>query len=219
MAYMRREERRAQILEGAAIFFAENGLNGQTRELSASLGITQPLLYRYFSSKEKLLDCIFKELFEKRWVSSWRDLIKNDSLPIAERVAIFYKEFDARILTRAWVRLFVFSGLVGYSYNKRVFRKLMTEIFRPICVEIRLFYGLPRVQPSEITQHEIEMVWELHGVIFYHRMRQHVYGVKHTQPIDEIISNLLFYLEGAAPRVLSRLFPNHSINTFNRGKT
>ena len=78
MAYMRREERRSQILEGAAIFFAENGLTGQTRELSASLGITQPLLYRYFSSKEKLLDCIFKELFEKRWVSSWRDLIKND---------------------------------------------------------------------------------------------------------------------------------------------
>jgi AcrR family transcriptional regulator len=219
MAYMRREERRSQILEGAAIFFAENGLNGQTRELSASLGITQPLLYRYFSSKDKLLDCIFKELFEKRWVSSWRDLIKNDSLLISERLTIFYKEFDARILTRAWVRLFVFSGLVGYSYNKRVFRKLMTEIFRPICVELRLFYGLSRVQPSEITQHEIEMVWELHGVIFYHRMRQHVYGVKNTPPIDEIISNLLFYLEGAAPRVLSRLFPNHSINTFDRGKT
>jgi hypothetical protein len=63
------------------------------------------------------------------------------------------------------------------------------------------------------------MVWELHGVIFYHRMRQHVYGVKHTPPIDEIISNLLFYLEGAAPRVLSRLFPNHSITIFDKGKS
>lgn len=217
MTYMRREDRRAQILEGATAFFAEHGLSGQTRELSARLGITQPLLYRYFSSKQVLLDTIFEELFVKRWDPSWRDLIKDRSLTLSERVSRFYAEFDARILTREWVRLFVFSGLGGYPYNKRVFRKLMTEIFRPWCVELRQLHGLPQVEAAEITHHEIEMVWELHGVIFYHRMRQHIYGVKLHARIDEIVDNLLFYLEGAAPRVLSRLFPDHPMNISPQG--
>ena len=43
------------------------------------------------------------------------------------------------------------------------------------------------------------MVWELHGVVFYHRMREHVYGLKVKTRIEELIQNLLFYLEGAGP--------------------
>lgn len=209
---MRRDERRAQILEKAAAFFAESGLTGTTRELSARLGITQPLLYRYFPSKQVLLDTVFEELFVKRWDPHWRNLIKDRTRSLKERVALFYAEFDERLLTREWVRLFVYSGLGDYPYNKRVFRKLMTDIFRPLGVELRQLHGLPEVDPSEITRQEIEMIWELHGVIFYHRMRQHVYGVKLHTRIDEVVGNLLFYLEGAAPRVLRQLFPEHQMN-------
>ena len=72
---MRSDDRRAQILEEATRFFSESGLSGNTRELSARLGITQPLLYRYFASKQVLLDTIFEELFVKRWDPHWRDLI------------------------------------------------------------------------------------------------------------------------------------------------
>jgi hypothetical protein len=103
----------------------------------------------------------------------------------------------------------VFSGLSGYSYNQRVFRKLMTDIFRPLGVELRLLHGLPEVAPRDISNPEIEMIWELHGVIFYHRLRQHAYGVKLQTRIEDVIANLLFYLEGAAPRVLATRFPEH----------
>ena len=41
---MRSDDRRAQILEEATRFFSESGLSGNTRELSARLGITQPAL-------------------------------------------------------------------------------------------------------------------------------------------------------------------------------
>jgi len=208
---MRSDARREQILEGATRFFSESGLTGNTRELSASLGITQPLLYRYFASKQVLLDTIFEELFVKRWSPSWRDLIKDRDRPLRDRVASFYAEFDARVLTREWVRLFVFSGLSGYSYNQRVFRKLMTDIFRPLGVELRLLHGLPEVAPRDISNPEIEMIWELHGVIFYHRLRQHAYGVKLQTRIEDVIANLLFYLEGAAPRVLATRFPEHRL--------
>lgn len=214
---MRSDARRAQILEGAAQFFSESGLTGNTRELSARLGITQPLLYRYFSSKQVLLDTIFEELFVKRWNPGWSRLIKDRSRPLRDRVASFYAEFDERLLTREWVRLFVYSGLSGYPYNRRVFRKLMTDIFRPLGVELRRLHGLPDVPPREISSKEIEMIWELHGVIFYRRMREHVYGVKLQASTEDVIANLLFYLEGAAPRVLASLFPGEPVAAVRKG--
>ena len=48
---------REKLIVGEAIrFFSEAGFSGQTRELSRRLGITQPLLYRYFPSKRALMD-------------------------------------------------------------------------------------------------------------------------------------------------------------------
>lgn len=201
MAYLWREAREAQIIAGATAFFAEHGLDAHTRQLSAFLGITQPLLYRYFPSKQHLMDRIFEELFVKRWDPRWKELLADDRLPLAERIRVFYQEFDAQILSREWVRLFVFSGLGGYSYNRRVFRKLLTDIFRPLCLALRKQHGMPACSPNEITRDELEMLWELHGVVFYHRLRQYVYGLRTNVPIAELTSNLLSYLEGAAPRV------------------
>ena len=48
-------KRRAEIIHKAADFFAEQGFEGGTRDLASNLGVSQPLLYRYFSSKEELI--------------------------------------------------------------------------------------------------------------------------------------------------------------------
>ena len=44
--------REQQIVDEAIQFFAEVGFGGRTRELAKRIGITQPLLYRYFPTKE-----------------------------------------------------------------------------------------------------------------------------------------------------------------------
>ena len=129
MSYLSKEARRAQILHGAIEFFAEEGLSGQTRELSVRLGITQPLIYRYFPSKQHLLDAIFEELFVKRWDLSWKHLMTDSALPLEDRIARFYRDFDQAILSREWVRLFVLSGLGGFKYNQMVFKRLMRDVF------------------------------------------------------------------------------------------
>lgn len=201
MAYLWREAREAQIIAGATQFFAEHGLDAHTRQLSLFLGITQPLLYRYFPSKQHLLDRIFDELFVKRWDPGWKTLLADDTLSLADRIRRFYQEFDEQILSREWVRLFVFSGLGGYSYNRRVFRKLTTDVFWPLCLALRKQHGMPAAELQDITRQELEMLWELHGVVFYHRLRQYVYGMRTSMPIADLTSNLLFYLEGAVPRV------------------
>lgn len=73
---MKPSERRDLILAGAIDYFAEFGFAGKTRELSDRLGITQPLLYRYFPSKKALMEEVLKSYF-------WTLGIKNGTTFLA----------------------------------------------------------------------------------------------------------------------------------------
>ena len=77
-------DRERQILIGAIRYFAEVGFNGQTRQLAERLGITQPLLYRYFPTKRDLIERVFGEVFLKRMDPGWGALITDRSRPLAE---------------------------------------------------------------------------------------------------------------------------------------
>ena len=70
------EVRERQIVLKAVEHFATHGFSGSTRELARQLGVTQPLLYRYFPSKEALIDRVYDEVYQ--WDSSWEHLIKDD---------------------------------------------------------------------------------------------------------------------------------------------
>ena len=209
MTYLSRSQRVEQIIDGATKFFSEHGLAGQTRELSASLGIAQPLLYRYFPSKQALIDRIFVEAFENRWDDSWRDLILDDNLPLETRYKRFYTEFNDSILTREWVRLFMYAELGSYGYGKKVLDKLRKEIFFPLAMSLRRHYGYPAPDKSPVTKEEIELLLELHGVVLYNSIRKHVYDLKTSRRIGPILDNVVFYMEGAVPKLLRSLFPDH----------
>ncbi len=55
-------ERRAEILRSAFPLFASRGFAGTTtRDLAAAAGVSEPILYRHFPSKEALFDAVFEE--------------------------------------------------------------------------------------------------------------------------------------------------------------
>ena len=89
---MDKDEREAHIIEEAVCFFAEHGFEGKTRDLAKRIGITQPLLYRYFPSKEHLIERVYDEVYVQRWNPKWEKLIRDRSRPIDERLCVFYKE-------------------------------------------------------------------------------------------------------------------------------
>src|SRR5258706_14583492 len=68
-------DREKCIAAAAVTVFSTHCFDGQTRELAAALGITQPLLYRYFPSKEALIEGAFPYGFAGRWDPFWVDLI------------------------------------------------------------------------------------------------------------------------------------------------
>ena len=92
------EVRERQIVLKAVDHFATHGFSGSTRELARQLGVTQPLLYRYFPSKEALIDRVYEEVYQ--WDTGWEKLIKDRSVPIQERMVRFYSSYAVVILRR-----------------------------------------------------------------------------------------------------------------------
>ena len=88
-------DREQQIVAEAIRFFAEVGFVGQTRELAQRVGITQPLLYRYFPTKQDLIERVFKEVFLKRIDASLTRIITDRSRPLEERLLDFYRRYSA----------------------------------------------------------------------------------------------------------------------------
>ena len=63
---MRGEDRKALILEQAKKVFARKGyLAASTGELARASGITEPILYKHFGSKQKLYLAVLKKLSEE----------------------------------------------------------------------------------------------------------------------------------------------------------
>ena len=180
-------DREASIAAAAVTFFAERGFEGQTRELAATLGITQPLLYRYFPSKEALIERVYQEVFVGRWDPAWDEMITDRAVRLEDRLVGFYSGYAKVILTPEWVRLFMFSGLKGLDFTGRYLKMLRERVFERIIAEIRQEFARPGLADRPVSDIEIEMIWALHASIFYLGVRQYIYGMPMTVPVDEII--------------------------------
>ncbi len=184
---MSSEERERSIVEAAVAFFTEQGFEGNTRELASRLGITQPLLYRYFATKEALIERVYDEVFLGRWDTAWEDLLLDRRRPLEERLCGFYKSYARVILTPEWIRLFMFAGLKGLDFNARYLKRLHERIFTPVVSELRATFGRPPLDVASMSEIEMEMIWALHASIFYVGVRQHIYGLTVRTEIDTII--------------------------------
>jgi AcrR family transcriptional regulator len=204
MVRLRREDREKQIVAGAISFFAEHGFAGQTRELAKMLGITQPLLYRYFPSKQALIDRVYEELFLSRWNPAWEVLLTDRSRQLPDRIRVFYLDFCETIFSREWVRMFVYAGLDHVPYNHLVLQNIQRRVLRRICAELRVHFGYADVRPDRVSALEIEYAWELHGVAFYYHVRKYVYALPANQEVSEMIDLMVETFMAGAPNMLSR---------------
>ncbi len=180
-------DREQQILAEAIRFFAEVGFAGQTRELAQRVGITQPLLYRYFPTKQDLIERVFKEVFLKRVDARLTALITDRSRPLEDRLLDFYRRYAEATYTYEWIRIYMFSALMGNDINRRYISLVERKILKPLCAEIRHHCGLPLGPDVPISEAELEHVWVMHGGIFYYAVRKYVYHSRVAADFDAIV--------------------------------
>ena len=194
------DERRADFLKKAAAFFADEGFDGGTRELARKLGVTQPLLYRYFPSKDELIKEVYRTVYLERWKPEWDALLGDRTRSIRNRLQSFYDAYTDAIFTREWMRIYLYSGLKGLEINRLYVGVVHERVLVRIIEEYRHEAGLPpQDQPS---QAELELAWVLQGGIFYYGVRKLIYNSTVLEDKSRMISNALdVFLEG-----ISRVF-------------
>jgi AcrR family transcriptional regulator len=199
-------ERERQIIEGAITYFSEVGFSGQTRELSKRLGITQPLLYRYFSSKQALVDRVYQTVFEGRWNPAWVSLIRDRAIPLRERLVEFYRQYSEATYRPDWLRIYLYAGLSGPVLNQRYIKLIQRELLPAYCREVRHYCGIEALE-LPVTDEEIEFIWSLHGGMFYYAVRQHVYEVpmqvEFMHKVELAIDNFLAGARTTYPALLA----------------
>ncbi|MBC7514104.1 MAG: TetR/AcrR family transcriptional regulator [Herminiimonas sp.] len=167
-------EREAQILAGAIAFFSVHGFDGQMRVLATEVGVTHALLYHYFPTKQALIDRVYFELFEGRWKPEWERLLDDPKVDVEEKFVAFYTDYAASVLTRDFVRIFMFSGLSDRYITDRFFTLLGARLFPRLIRETRRHCGAASRRKPGVR--EFELLMGLHGGIFYNGVRQYIYG-------------------------------------------
>jgi len=198
------EEREQQILAKAIKYFATHGFSASTRDLAKEIGVTQPLLYRYFPNKEALVDRVFEEVYLSRWNPEWEDVLNDRNQPLEERLRHFYKQYSRVILKSDWIRIFIFAGLTREGINNRYLTRLRVRIFNVVLSEMRREFKIPAPSAQQYED-EIEFVWGLHASIFYIGVRKWIYGLVVPKDLDRVIDQKLDAFIESAPSVLKRI--------------
>lgn len=177
-------ERRQQIVEGAVAFFAEVGLDGNTRDLAKRIGVTQSLLFNYFATKDDLIEAVYEKVYLGRLSPDWPERLTDREVPLRRRLLDFYTEYSTLIFQYEWMRIFMFSGLYGAELNRRYLKHLGDVILLPLLGEIE------HEASSGVTP-VMEDIWNLHGGIVYIGIRQHIYRTPCPDDPSEAISRAI----------------------------
>ena len=197
------ERREQEIVEGAIHYFSEVGFGGSMRDLAARLGISHALLFRYFPTKDALVDRVYDQVYLSRWNAAWDDLLGDRSVDLRTRLVRFYTEYLAAIDRPEWVRVFVFGGLAGVNINQRYLSLIRRKVVTPIALELRsLAAGTQKRASAPPSDAELELSWGLHGEIFYLAIRRWVYGLRVTPDRDRFVALTVAKVLDGAPAAL-----------------
>ena len=196
--------RRREIVVKAAEFFATFGFDAGTRAFATFIGTTQPLLYRYFPTKEALIQEVYQMVYLELWDETWNTILVDSARPLRDRLVDFYCRYSDKIMNAQWLRLYLFAGLNGVEINERYIDLVEARIIRVVIAEF--WKEQNRALPKTIDRRDMEIAWNLQGGIFYFGVRRNVYSVPTYTAKNEMIANAVdVFLDGYAA-VLKRRF-------------
>lgn len=194
-----RTERQALVLAKAAEYFAEHGLNAQTRAIAEACGVSQRLLYSLFPSKAALIEEVYNREIAGLFKAVWFVKLKDRSVPLEERLISFYRDYYESLLTRRWLRLFLFSSLAGLRMAPTYTDAIVTHALEIVVAEAA--HDVGRSVPANIDE-LTEIGWTLHGAVSHLAIRRRIYSNENTTPPEQVIAMNVRAFLAAMPSLL-----------------
>jgi AcrR family transcriptional regulator len=176
-------EREQMILDAAIDYFAENGFSARVRELASNIGVSQSLIFRYFGSKERLIERVYEKTFLSRWNPEWETILHDRSRTIRDRLSAFYRSYLAAVDERRWIRIAMLSSLAGRNLTRRYIQGPITRLISVIGKELQSGENFRNLD-EDLTS---ELVWHLHSTIIYYLIRKHIHGSAVSRERDKIV--------------------------------
>jgi hypothetical protein len=111
--------------------------------------------------------------------------LKDRSRPWEERLIAFYISYFKELLTRRWLRLFLYASLaearMAPDYNQAILLETLELIVAETAADQKV--ELPK---DRALLHELAYV--LHGAVSHFAIRRHIYGASQNVPIDRIVA-------------------------------
>jgi AcrR family transcriptional regulator len=129
MARLKAPQRREQLLEVATRLFARSGYDATTTAaIAEAAGVTEPILYRHFKSKQDLFIAIVRRLSAET-IAQWRAMIADITEP-AEQIRRIGRDFAAQVY-KLEEHYHVLHGALANSRDKKVLA-VMKEHYRDV---------------------------------------------------------------------------------------
>lgn len=185
-----RKEKSELIMKFAVIEYYSKGVRGfEMQEVAKAAGIGKGTLYHYFSTKESLLQTIFRKFIDDSIVATETHLFTNDQ-PMERLYA--YMKFQIRHAFKNPENIRFYknsSEELQLVYSELEVRELLQEMNRKLgeplieTIEAAIASGdLISIDPWKINH---MLWWSLLGATSYYE------NLKDTTPDDDIISELL----------------------------
>jgi len=181
------------------------------RELAAEIGIAHTLLYHYFPTKRQLIERVYDDTIAGRWKPHWEALLDDPTLPVADKLMAFYRDYLATVLTADWLRILVYSGMSDGLIPSRYFALVRERLFPRLLRETRRAAGSR--SRAKATPREEALLMGFHGGLVYHLgiwplIYQQAYtGQGDTALTDTFIADRIQGLLAQAPQVMPAAKP------------
>lgn len=149
------------------------------------------------------MDRVYQEVFEAKWNPEWDNWLENESEPLRERLIRFYTDYARVIHTYEWVRIFLLSGMAGLDINQRYLRLVRKRIYPQVIALLRKEFGMPPRSDEILTREEEDLMFDLHGMVFFLGIRKWVYRFDLPRSTQELVSQQIDLLLFGAKDIIN----------------
>jgi AcrR family transcriptional regulator len=199
------DERAQEILEAALELFAEHGFATTVQAIADRVGVTQPLIHRYFPTKATLFEMIREQLLHDHWNAQWRRMLTDRSRPLPERLNGFYETYLPIVYRRVWYRGFLHVAVQDGTFAQIYLKKVERDLLGTMLQETRHHLGLPERSDVAFHERELELTWGMHSTFVYIGMRKFIYNLPLPDDLASVIRDQTAGYLLAAERIMTEL--------------